>query len=236
LNRFTQLLLGFLAILLAIGAGLYGRSRYLKEVSTYPVPVPIQSIPPYTVLSADQFQLREMLRSMESLAYFQSVPDLEGKISTMPIPANLPVPRQSAVLVSEFRLADPADEVISIPVEPVSAVGGQIRIGERINLYRILDQTGNPSNTEKLNFSPGGFSIDPIARDILVVDVRTSQGIAAEASQQVETDTTFGSHSQTEQVQILTLAVKPELVEPILETVAREKKQGGLLWTTLAIP
>ena len=38
MNRFSQLLLGFLAILMAIGAGLYGRSRYLKEVSTYPRP------------------------------------------------------------------------------------------------------------------------------------------------------------------------------------------------------
>ena len=173
---------------------------------------------------------------MESLAYFQSISDLEGKISTMPIPANLPVPQQSAVPVSAFRLADPENEVISIPVEPVSAVGGQIRIGERINLYQILDQTGNSSSSDKLNYPSGEFTIDPIAHDILVVDVRTSQGISAEASQQAETDTTFGSRSQTEQVQILTLAVKPELVEPILETVASAKKQGGLLWTTLAIP
>jgi len=32
------------------------------------------------------------------------------------------------------------------------------------------------------------------------------------------------------------LAVKPEAVDDILNAVANAKKQGGLLWTTLATP
>lgn len=236
MNRLTQILIGAVAILLAIGAGLYGRSRYLQDVSTYPVPVPIHDLAPYTLLTADQFQLREMPRSMESLPYYQSISDLEGKISTMPIPAGLPVPLQSAVPVDQFRLAGPEFEVISIPVEPVSTVGGQVRIGERINLYRVVEENSEGSPSKKLTFSTGDYSVETIAESILVVDVRTSQGQAAEASRQVSEESTFGSNTQTEQVQILTLAVLPDQVSTILETVAQSKKQGALLWTTLALP
>lgn len=236
MNRFTQFVVGFLAILLSLGAGLYGRSRYLKEVSIYPIPVPIHTIPAYTILAAEQFQLREMPRSMETLPYYQSIQELAGTISTMPLPAELPVARLSAVPVSEFRLADPAFEVISIPVEPVSAVGGQIRIGERINLYRIQAETAVSTSSEKHTNKANGFEVEPIAESVLVVDVRNDQGVAAETNQNVETDSTFNSSPQTEQVQILTLALKPELVNSILEAVALSKKQGGLIWTTLAIP
>jgi hypothetical protein len=45
-----------------------------------------------------------------------------------------------------------------------------------------------------------------------------------------------GSGQQIEQVQILTLALEPGLVDKVLDAVASTKKQGGLLWTTLAIP
>jgi hypothetical protein len=91
MNRGVQIITGGLCILLALAAGVYGRNTYLKEVSTYPVPVPIRAIPPYTLLSADLFQMREMPRAMERLPYFQT-----------------------------------ASEVVSIPVTPVSTVGGQV--------------------------------------------------------------------------------------------------------------
>ena len=80
------------------------------------------------------------------------------------------------------------------------------------------------------------FTIDLIAGSVLVVDVRNAQGVAAEPGQKSDGNSTFNSSPQTEQVQILTLAVKPEAVNDILNAVANAKKQGGLLWTTLATP
>ena len=80
------------------------------------------------------------------------------------------------------------------------------------------------------------FKVDLIAGSILVVDVRNAQGVAAESSQKNTGNSAFSSSPQSEQVQILTLAVKPELVNDILNAVANAKKQGGLLWTTLSIP
>lgn len=236
MNRTTQFIIGLIAVVVALGAGFYGRNLYLKEVSTYQVPVPISAIPAYTVLNADMFQMREMPRTMESLPYYQSVQNLGEMISTVPLPAGLPVAQVNAVPIAQFRLADAAFEVLSIPVEPVSAVGGQIRIGERVNLYQVLPEKIDPENTAISANDQPTFKVELIAESILVVDVRNAQGIAAESNQKSEDNSTFGGSPQNEQVQILTLAVKPEVVDLILNAVAVSKKQGGLLWTTLALP
>jgi Flp pilus assembly protein CpaB len=235
MNRVTQLVIGLLAITLAIGAGIYGRNVYLKEVSTYQVPVPVSALPAYTVLSADMFQMRDMPRTMESLPYYQSIDPLVGKISAVPLPSGLPVPQVSVIPVTEFRLADATYEVLSIPVDPVSAVGGQVRIGERINLYQVIPAPTDPQAADPTK-DPGSFQINPIAEKVQVVDVRSAQGAAAETGQQETKSSAFGSGQQVEQVQILTLAVEPGQVKTILDAVAMAKKQGGLLWTSLAIP
>jgi hypothetical protein len=235
-NRTIQFGIGILSILIALSAGYYGRNQYLEAVSTYPVPVPIQTIPAYTILSLDMFELREMPRTVEALPYFQSTRDLEGKISAVSLPAGLPVPSANALAAAVFRLAAPEYEVISIPVEPVSAVGGQIRIGEQVNLYQVAMEkpatvaAGSPSSDLPL------FQTILIAGNLRVVDVRTSQGVSADLGRQGKENSALNSSPQTEQVQILTLAVKPEAVEGILNALATSKKQGGLLWTTLALP
>src|SRR3990172_721296 len=172
MNRAAQFIIGLIAIVLALGAGFYGRNLYLKEVSTTQVPVPIHLIPVYTVLTADMFQLREMPRTMESLPYYQSPQELDGKISNVPLLVGLPVPQANAVPIAQFRLADANFEVISIPVEPVSAVGGQIRIGERVNLYQVLPEKSDSAEgaIASINDQPG-FKVELIAASVLVVDV-----------------------------------------------------------------
>ena len=236
MNRTVQFIIGVIAVVVALGAGFYGRNLYLKEVSTYQVPVPINAIPAYAILDADMFQMREMPRTMASLPYYQSTQDLEGKISTVSLPAELPVAQANAVPVTQFRLADAAYEVLSIPVEPVSAVGGQIRIGEHVNLYQVLSEEIDPENTAVSANYQSTFKVDLSARSVLVVDVRNAQGVAADSNQTNEDNSTFGGSPQNEQVQILTLAVEPKNVDVILTAVAASKKQGGLLWSTLALP
>ncbi|MEL7592262.1 MAG: RcpC/CpaB family pilus assembly protein [Anaerolineaceae bacterium] len=236
MNRTVQFIIGVIAVVVALGAGFYGRNLYLKEVSTYQVPVPINAIPAYAILDTDMFQMREMPRTMASLPYYQSTQDLEGKISTVSLPAELPIAQANALPVTQFRLADAAFEVLSIPVEPVSAVGGQIRIGEHVNLYQVLPEEIDPENTAISATDLSTFKVDLIARSVLVVDVRNAQGVAAESNQTSEDNSTFGGSPQNEQVQILTLAVEPKDVDVILTAVAASKKQGGLLWSTLALP
>jgi len=238
MNRTVQFIIGVLAIGLAIAAGIYGRNTYLKEVSTYQIPVPVAEVPPYSVLTSEMFALRDMPRTMENLPYYQKVEDLTGMISVSPLPAGLPVAKTAAVPPAQFRLADAAFEVVSIPVEPVSAVGGQIQIGQRVNLYQMIRQQVENSGTTLAEADAEHFSVERIAQSVLVVDVRTAQGVTAgPASEEANGSSGLsGSSQQVEQVQILTLALEPERVEKVLDAVASAKKQGGLLWTTLATP
>lgn len=233
MNRGIQIVIGALSIVLALAAGIYGRNTYLKEVSTYQIPVPIGNIPTYTTLSEDLFQMRDMPRAMEGLPYFQNMSEINGLITTAPLPAGLPVAKTSAVVASEFRLADAMYEVVSIPVKPVSAVGGQIQIGQRVNLYRIIEEQ-SPVGEE--TSAKAAFAVDVVANRVLVVDVRSSQGAQAGPANDQQGGSSLSSDEQMEQVQILTLALEPGLVQDVLNAVAIEEKQGGLLWTTLATP
>lgn len=236
MNRTVQFVIGLLAAVLAVAAGIYGRNVYLQEVSTYQIPVPVADIAPYTLLTENLFVMRDMPRTMETLPYYQSLSDLTGQISVVELPGGLPVSKVSAVPPAQFRLADAAFEVLSLPVEPVSAVGGQIRIGQRVNLYSMTQEEGRDEASTDLS-AEREIQVEQIASKVLVVDVRTSQGVSAgPGSAEDESSGGMSGSQAVEQVQILTLALAPEQVQKVLEVVGSSKKQGGLLWTTLAVP
>jgi len=236
MNRTVQFVIGLLAAVLAVAAGIYGRNVYLQEVSTYQIPVPVADIAPYTLLTEKLFVMRDMPRTMETLPYYQSLADLTGQISVVELPGGLPVSKVSAVPPAQFRLADAAFEVVSLPVEPVSAVGGQIRIGQRVNLYSMAQEEGKDEASTDSS-AERKIQVEQIASQVLVVDVRTSQGVSAgPGSAEGESSGGMSGSQAVEQVQILTLALAPEQVQKVLKVVGSSKKQGGLLWTTLAVP
>jgi Flp pilus assembly protein CpaB len=139
MKRIFQIILGLIAIAAGLTGAWYGRSTYLESVVTIQFPVPIQDIEPYTLLTPAMLAWRDFPRALiETQGDYATQPeDLTGKITTSRLVAGLPIPTRLVVSPSEFRLADPDLEVLSLPVTPEVAVGGQIQIGDQVNIYRL---------------------------------------------------------------------------------------------------
>jgi hypothetical protein len=187
-------LIGLISLALAVTAGIYGRNAYLKDVSTIQIPVPVQPISAYTLLTSDRFVLKEVPRAMQSMAYYQLLSYLNGKISTSTLQVGLPVPQADASSPETFRMAGADYEVLSIPVEPVSAVGGQIHVGQRINLYTMTDSV--PTSQSGDLTTPHTPQVEQIVSSILIVDVRSSQGLAADSMETQKSESSTFSGSQ----------------------------------------
>jgi hypothetical protein len=133
----------------------------------------------------------------------------------------LPVPLTLVNSAAEYRLADPSLEVVSIPITPPSAVGGLVRAGERINIYRLI-----PPGSQVIPIGSTVAISEPvtlIAEDIPVVMVLGDDGSPA--------GLTSTGHLVT--AHVLVLAVNPEELDAILNLMA-EIKQAAIMWVTLA--
>jgi hypothetical protein len=121
----------------------------------------------------------------------------------------------------ESRLADPSLEILSIPITPPSAVGGLVRAGERVNIYRII-----PPGAQVI---PIG-STAPISEPVTLVaeNVLVAMALNDDGSQAGTTST-----GKVVQTKVLVLAVTEAQVNPILNLMA-EVKGGAFMWITLA--
>lgn len=257
-QRILQIFLAVIALAAAVYGAYYWQQNYLEGVAMLQIPVPKNDIPPYTLLSADMFELHEYPRALGG--YAGSIADLEGRISAGTLLAGLPVPLRMAFPPEQFRLADPALEVVSLPAEAVNAAGGQVRIGEWINIYRLkveklalpalADRPGSRSpeqseeaveglNVEGLDLEPSTlraepqgevFILQPVAELVARVPV---VAVLADSGQPVSSG---ADGSQPQPMKILVVAAPHETVQAILEAIAASKLQGELLWITLATP
>jgi hypothetical protein len=227
-RRALELLLGFFALLAGISGAWYGRSIYLRTVSLVSLPVPKNDLPPYTLLSVEMFQYAQFPRALveNQSAYALSLSELSGRLSTNTLLAGLPVPGRLAVPPAEFRLADPQLEVISLPVSPENIVGGQVQVGEQVNLYRTNAWT--ESMSEKDSAVPAELSQVEWIACVRVVAVLAKDGTPAGE----EGDP--AGEGRKPPVQILVLAALPETVSEILEAQALTRLGNNQLWVTLA--
>ena len=230
----------FLAIL-ALGAAVYGASywqtNYLASVSMVQMPVPAADIPPYTLLDASMFVSHEFPRALLDQGYAASANELAGKISAGTLLAAQPVSVRLAVPSEQFRLADPALEVVSIPLEVVSGVGGHVRNGEQVNLYRLAYT--DATETADGIVTPGTAEVTLVAR-VLVVAVLDGNGQEAmryeKAQAADQNQLTTNAPQQPQPVKVLVVAAPPQIVQSILDAIARTKLGEELLWVTLALP
>ena len=141
----------FLLALISLLAGatimVYAYERAENLLVSRLLVVPAVHIPSYTVIRPEMLAEKEFPRTLVNEPLYTREEELVGKITTVPLQPGQLVYHSQAVPQSTFRLTgDPALEVLSFPVDPSRSVAGQIQIGHRVTIYRLV--TVRPQETE----------------------------------------------------------------------------------------
>jgi hypothetical protein len=219
-RRIFEAVIGIVLLVVAFILAFIFQQAYRTGVEYQSMPVPVAEITPYTVLNDKMFVMKDFPRALTG-GYATSLSQLSGRMANSVIPAGLPVPLVLVSAATEYRLADPSLEIVSIPVTPPSAVGGQVRAGERINIYRLI-----PPGAQVIPVGSTVAISEPvtlIAENIPVVMVLADDGSPA--------GVTSGGHLVA--AHVLVLSVNPEELDAILNLMA-EIKQSAIMWITLA--
>jgi len=248
-NRLA-LLIAFVSLIVALGVGWFAETQYQQLVATTELIVPAVEIPPYTVVAPGMFRVRSFPAPMAQEPVYRELSELSGKISTITLEPNQLVYRDQLVPLKQFRYSeDERLEIVSFPIQPEQAVGGQIKQGQRINIYRIVLQATPiqavvTSPDPKVWLVAPGAGIEMLEPDVLVVDVRSTQGspIASPPKPQSNTSdvTTYqtadtSTSSPNRPLTILTVAVAPDIAKDILRLAGESHITSRyLLWVSLA--
>lgn len=248
-NR-VALLIAIISLVVALMVGWFAETQYQELVATTELVVPAVEIPPYTVVSPAMFKARSFPAPMANEPVYRDASELSGKISTVTLEPDQLVYRNQLVPLQQFRYTeDERLEVISFPIKPEQAVGGQVKVGQHINIYRIVLQ---PSPNQAVVSSPDpkvwlaaqGAGVEVLESDVLVVDVRSTQGSPIASPPKVQsttsevttyqtTDTT--SSNTNRPLTILTVAVPPDVAKDILRLAGESQMASRyLLWVSLA--
>jgi hypothetical protein len=158
-RRIFEFAAGVVLLVVAFVAAYIFQQEYKSGVEYRALPVPVAEIPPYTMLSSKMFELKDFPSALTG-GYANNLAQLAGRMSNSRIPAGLPVPLALISAPEEYRLADPSLEVLSIPIDPPSAIGGQVKAGDNINIYRLVPPGGE--------FIPLGEK-DPILEPVTLI-------------------------------------------------------------------
>ncbi|MBC8507788.1 MAG: hypothetical protein H8D34_23215 [Chloroflexi bacterium] len=233
-NRIFYVLLAILALGAAVAGAIYWRTNYLAGVTLVNLPVPREEIPPYTLLKAEMFTSKQFPRALIDDSggdYALTLDALAGQITTGTLAAELPIPSSLAVPPVQFRLADPELEVASIPISPVNGVGGQVQIGELVNIYRLMRAVDILKREEVITEETISNEVTMENGEALLVAAVPVVAVLSDQGLPASTDV-----DSPRPMRILVVAAPPEVVEAILEAVAMSELGDELLWVTLATP
>jgi len=230
--RKATLVISSLAFLAAVVVGWAAYQWFDAMVISRPIVVAKETIPPYTLVTADLLTVRDLPAPLADEDIYTEPGEVIGQLTTTFIPAGALIYRPYAVPPAAFRYVDdPALEVLSFPVDPNKAVGGQVRIGQRVNVWRIVrGQPQGLSATAALSTSLAASEL--LLPDVLVVDVRSSRG---EPVGQPAGESQAQRGSQTVPLTILTVAL-PVSDTHKLTTLMGEVHLNADLWVSLAAP
>lgn len=231
MSRRVQLIVALVAVAIAVGAGLYINRMYASMVTTAEVVTPVEPIPAGALIEESMLGSREVPRPLTDEDIFLRHNDLVGRVAVVPLMPGMIVYRSFAVPQQEYRLVDdPALEVVSFPIDPARAVGGQLQPAHRVDIWKLVAARPNG------DLMAGEWATATlVVTDVLVVDVRAASGQAVARQPQAVPGRVGGDNERlpSSPLQIITVAVPPETVQKILALVA-EESTGARLWVSLA--
>lgn len=247
MSRKAQVVIGVIALLAAAGSGLLIYSGFSRMVTTAWVVTPARVIPAGALIEESLLSVREVPRPLLDEDIYVRREDLVGKVAVVPLRPGMVVYRSFAVPLREYRLVDdPAYTVVSFPVDPARAVGGQIQPGHRVDIWRLAASPPVSFGSLAEVMSTGWATATVLARGVLVVDVRSSTGQAvARSPQAVPGQVSQGLGQQVlpaspaspgGMLQILTVAVPSDVAREILAVVAMQQARSGFvtIWVSLS--
>ncbi|MDL1894775.1 hypothetical protein FBQ82_00740 [Anaerolineae bacterium CFX7] len=148
MNRRVTLLIATFALLVGAMAacGLYRHAAPYTESTN--LVVPVREIAPYTIITPEMVQERAFPQAMLQAQVYRSVDEVVGNLATTTLVPEQLIYVHQLVAPQQFHLTrDEALEVVSFPLKPEQAVGAQLRIGQRVNVYHPAAQS-NAIGTE----------------------------------------------------------------------------------------
>ena len=248
MSRRFALLVGFVSLVIALGVGWFAETQYQALVATTDLAVPAMEIPPYTIVTRAMFKLKSFPAPIAIEPVYRELDEVTGKMTTIALKPDQLVYRDQLVLPRQFRYSDDERlEIISFPIKPEQAVGGQIKPGQRINIYRLVIQMSPNSGAglspdPKVWLATPGAGVELLQSDVQVVDVRSTQGSPVvpppnpkSNSSDLTTYQTAETTNTPRPLTILTVAVPPDVAKDILRLAGESSVVSRyLLWASLA--
>lgn len=236
MTRKTMILIALLAALAAVGVGFYVQRTFASMVTTTEIVTPAVRVPAGALIRADMLETKTVPRPLLEEDIYVHANELAGRVAVTPLQPGMVIYRSFAVPAKEYRLTDdPTLEVVSFPVDPAKAVGGQLQPGNRVDIWRLL--AARPTTTDDVSELAARTlaTATLLVENVPVVDVRAASGQAyARQPQAMPGDAASQQQSSNSlALQILTVAVPRDAAQVILRLVA-EQRAGMDLWVTLA--
>jgi hypothetical protein len=238
MSRRVQVIVGVVAIAAAVALLVVVRQWSASLVTTAKIVTPVEPIAVGALIENWMLGEREVPRPLLGENVYVQRSELVGKVAVVPLMPGMVVYRIFAVEASEYRLVeDPTLEVVSFPVDPDRAVGGQLQPNHRVNIWELwaVNPKTGMTLTEVAATEWGTATL--LVKEALVVDVRASGGQAVARQPQAVPGQVSGSGSEQRvrsgTLQIVTVAVPRDVAHEILALVASESA-GAELWVSLA--
>jgi len=209
LSRST-IAIAIISLLVALLATAFAYRNVERLTATAKAPVLVKDIPPSTIITREMLVEREVPRALQNEGIYHRPEELVGKVSTVPLKAGRPIYTDQAISLGEFRLTDdPSLEIVSIQVAPEYAVGGVVRPGHFICIYRIA--VGHPQETSPQALLEGkGADLEKVTCTV-ALDVKASLGFPLEEK------------GERRPLNIITVGVPHEVASELLRLMGEQR-------------